>query len=133
MQQTIQDKYPSACCGHLVFTKKPGSHDICPICFWHDDVWGLRFPLTGGGANRPSLAESQRNYQAIGAKEERVVPYVRPPDPDEPRDPAWRPIDPVEDDPERPLRGMEYGRTYPKDRTQLYYWRSTYWRWREPA
>ncbi len=121
-------RYPCPCCGYVVFDEGPGSYAICPICFWEDDVSQLRFPLMGGGANRPSLEEAQRNYQTLGAMEERFLPHVRPPDPGEPRDPGWRPIDPDADDAERPVRGVKYGRTYPDDLTRLYYWRPTYWR-----
>ncbi len=122
-----QHRFPCPCCGHLVFREPPGSHDICPICFWRDDVSQLRFPLTGGGANRPSLAEAQRNYQMLGAMEEDMVPHVRSPNSEEPRDPDWRPIDPDVDDPERPVPGKDFS-TNPKDLTWLYYWRPTYWR-----
>lgn len=54
-------KYPCPCCGYLVFDESPGSHEICPICFWEDDLTQLRFPLMSGGANPVSLIEAQEN------------------------------------------------------------------------
>ena len=113
--------YPCPCCGHLVFDEPPGSDDICSICFWHDDAVQLRFPLMDGGANGPSLFEAQANYEAYGAKDRRVIPYVRPPAPDEPRDPVWRPLDLRRDAVEQP--GPDAGETWPADRTSFYYWR----------
>ncbi|MFI7386777.1 CPCC family cysteine-rich protein [Streptomyces sp. NPDC049813] len=88
------------CCGHLVFDAGrgwPGSYEICPVCFWEDDGVQLRYPNMGGGANRPSLIEAQRNYAAYRACEERGRRHARPARADEPRDPSWRPIDPARD------------------------------------
>ncbi len=75
-----------------------------------------------------SLVEAQRNYAAFGATERRVLPYVRRPHTDDPKDPDWRPIDPEADDIEEPTPGGDYGATYPKDRNTLYYWKPAYWR-----
>jgi rubrerythrin len=36
-------KYPCPGCGYLVFDEPPGSYEICPICFWEDDLAQLRF------------------------------------------------------------------------------------------
>lgn len=53
------DAYPCPCCGFLVFSEPPGSHEICDICGWEDDPVQLRFPGLRGGANACSLAECQ--------------------------------------------------------------------------
>jgi hypothetical protein len=55
------------------------------VCFWHDDgqddphadeVWG--------GPNKGlSLTAARRSFARIGAVEERVLPFVRQPRPDE--------------------------------------------------
>jgi len=86
-------RYPCPCCGHLVFVEPPGSYDICNVCFWEDDNIQLRWPDYEGGANGPSLIESQQNFAAQGAMEQRFLGLVRPPAEDEPREPGWRPID----------------------------------------
>ena len=86
-------RFPCPCCGHLVFGEPPGSHEICPVCFWEDDEAQLRSPTLAAGANAPSLEEAQRNFAALGACEARAAAFVRPAGDDEPRDPLWRPVD----------------------------------------
>src|SRR5205814_8300431 len=92
-----------------------------------DDLSQLRFPRTTG-ANHVSLIEAQKNYSAFGACERRVSEFVRPAAKSDNRDPEWRPIDASLDNIEEPISGVDYGTTYPKDNTQLYYWRAIYWR-----
>ncbi len=120
--------FPCPCCGHLTFRAPPGSDEICPVCSWQDDVSQLRFPLTVGGANRPSLVEAQGNYRAFGCCDRSVLQRRRASMRGEPVDEGWRPLDPAADDPEMPTPGVDSGETYPADRTVLYYWRKTYWR-----
>jgi len=104
--------YPCPCCGFLVFDDPPGSFDICQVCGWEDDISQLRFP-TMGGAQAPLVdcqrAASERSVVASGMNVE--------------RDSAWRPLDPERDAIEVPEPGVDYGVTYPKDPTELYYWR----------
>lgn len=85
--------YPCPCCGHLVFDEPPGSFQICPVCYWEDDIVQLADPSYRGGANQASLAEAQRSYARHGWCEDRVAPFVRPPSQEEVRDPRWRPLD----------------------------------------
>jgi len=120
--------YPCPCCGHVVFTEPPGSYDICSICFWEDDVSQLRFPMMAGGANKPCLYEAQRNFLAFGAAEQRFAQNVRAPSSNDRREQDWRPLDPKADNPEAPISGVDYGGTYPRDLSSLYYWRPNYWR-----
>ncbi|WP_063770963.1 ADP-ribosylglycohydrolase family protein [Streptacidiphilus neutrinimicus] len=93
---TIADRHPCPCCGHLVHDEPCGSYEICPVCFWEDDLLQLRRPTTTG-ANRVSLIEAQRNVQHFGACDQRGLRFTRRPLPDEPLDPLWRPIDPQQD------------------------------------
>lgn len=88
----------------------------------------LRFPRMGGGANKVSLIEGQRNFDKFGAGELRFLSNVRKPRPEDKRDSEWKPIDANKDNIEDPVSGTEYGETYPSDLTVLYYWRRTYWR-----
>lgn len=113
-------RYPCVCCGHLTMDEPPGSHLICPVCFWEDDPVQLRWPDLPGGANRPSLIEAQAKVKAIGACDERLVSVVRPPCDGEQRDPYWRPIDVYNDQFER--RGDQEA-PWPDDLTALYWWR----------
>lgn len=80
-------KYPCPCCGYKTLTgPHRGSYEICPVCFWEDD--GVQFddPDYEGGANPMSLKQAQRNFEKIGACEEAMLQYVRPPAPGEERD-----------------------------------------------
>ena len=121
-------RYPCPCCGYLDFDEGPGSYDICPICFWEDDLSQLRFAYMGGGANRVSLLEGQRFYGALGACEARFVTQVRPPTGEDQRDAGWRPLNPTSDNIEDADAVPNSAQTYPEDTTTLYYWRDTYWR-----
>jgi len=108
-----------------VFSEPVGSYEICSICFWEDDAIQLRWPDWTGGANRPSLRESQRNFVRFGAMEERFISNVRGPEATDRGDEGWRPIDVQRDDFEP--RGVQE-RPWPDDSAVLYWWRSTFWR-----
>ncbi|WP_204745162.1 CPCC family cysteine-rich protein [Glycomyces paridis] len=100
-----------------------GSHGICPVCGWEDDLAQLRWPGLRGGANRPSLIEAQRHY-----REHRVSKPTFTPDPSLPRvrrDPGFRHFDRATDDFEEV---GDRAADWPDDRTVLYWWRPTYWR-----
>lgn len=120
----VSHRYPCPCCGYLVIDK-PGTYDICPICFWEDDDVQLRWPDFPGGANDPSLIDAQLNYIRLGASEARVLPYVRPATADDVRDPLWRAVDVRIDNIERYEPDNDL---WPDDYTKLYWWRPTYWR-----
>lgn len=121
--------YPCPCCGYLTFSEPPGSFEICPICFWEDDLVQLAFPDMAGGANKCSLIEGQRNFASFGACERRLVANSRQPKSDEHRDARWRPIDPNAD---RHLRWQsrpdhDLWQTVKDSRICLYYWLPDYW------
>ena len=126
----MKAEYPCPCCGYLVFDEPPGSYDICPICFWEDDLSQLRFPRTTG-ANHVSLLEAQGNFIKEGVCELGFSSNVRAPTASDLRDPQWHPFDVSTDKVEEQVEGMEYGDTYPDDTTELYYWRDNYWRSQE--
>ena len=123
----MQGKYPCPCCGYLVFDESPGSSEICPICFWEDDLSQLRFARTTG-ANHVSLVDAQENFIKEGVSELRFRSNVRAPTASDFREPQWRRLDLSTDTVEEPVEGMDYGNTYPDDTTRLYYWRDNYWR-----
>jgi hypothetical protein len=109
----------------LTLDDGPGSYEICPVCFWEDDLVQLRWPDYTGGANKPSLIEAQVNFANTGVVEPRLVHLVRGPLPNEPLDAGWRPID-------RAVDAFEPNEVsdapWPEPRTALYWWRPTYWR-----
>ncbi len=105
----------------------PGSHYICPVCFWEDDLVQFRWPTMAGGANKVSLVEAQHNYRAFGACERRVLKHVRPPTEDETVDPTWRPID-LDRDSFEEWETTEERTPWPEDRSVLCWWLPTFWR-----
>ena len=113
--------FPCPVCGHLVFADPPGSHDLCPICAWEDDVSQLRFAETTG-ANRVSLLQAQRNYAELGASDLALIRQCRPSRTGDAKDPEWFAA-PAQHLAEQPTRGIEQGQTYPADQRSLYYWR----------
>lgn len=74
------------CCGYEVFDEYPGSYEICPICFWEDDVFQLYFPHQGSGPNHASLVEAQVNFIQFGACDRAMAKNVRSPGADDVRD-----------------------------------------------
>ncbi len=73
---------PCRCCGHLTIGEY-NEFEICPVCFWEDDLIQARDPDYEGGANRVSLRQAQKNYAAFGACCEESLPHVREPLPEE--------------------------------------------------
>jgi len=84
-------KFACPCCGYLVFDERD-CYEICPICFWEDDGIQIADPWFSGGANKPSLEESQRNFAEFGAMEKRFISNVRAVTEDDTQDPDWRPV-----------------------------------------
>lgn len=128
--KAVAPPYPCVCCGHLVFDERVGSYEICPICFWEDDLVQTRWPNFAGGANKPSLIECQRNYQTFGACEARLLKHVRPATEDEPVDEGWYPLGPLALDFFEPID--DSSQPWPEDRIALYWWRPTFWRIQPP-
>ena len=121
--------FPCPCCGYRVHRFEPGSHALCPICGWEDDLAQLRFVELVGSANPCSLVEAQSRFARCGAASARARESVRAPFDDESRDAGWRPVDLERDNPEWPQRGVGYADSYPEhDPCCLYYWRPGYWR-----
>ena len=96
-----------------MFGEAPGSYDICPVCFWEDDLSQLRWPDTDGGANVPSLIDAQANVARFGAMEWRFIRKVRAPRNDEPMDPEWRRFDLDRDEIEEHNPGSRLRRALP--------------------
>ena len=126
---TQEKRYPYPCCGYLVHDEPPGSYDICPICFWEDDLWHVGFPLKGSGANEASMLEGQQNYLAFGACEERVKQFVRSPLPGEKRAEGWHVIDPAVDISDDSVEDWKHAQlAFFADPLSIYYWSPIYWR-----
>lgn len=77
-------KIACPCCGYLVFDER-GCYEICPVCFWEDDGVQIADPWFSGGANEPSLEQSQRNFaQSQAGVRAATKGYTK--------DPDWRPV-----------------------------------------
>jgi hypothetical protein len=122
--------YTCPVCGYLVFSEPAGSYDICPICFWEDDLVQLAFPDMAGGANKVFLIEAQNNFIKFGASEQRFKGNVRNASAGDNRDESWRPIN-IDKDIYLHWASGEDGKrwqVYKDDpSSRLYYWRDDYW------
>ena len=70
-----------------------------------------------------SLIEAQRNFaeRKLSSDAPKVsLNYAK--------DSQWRPVDLERDNVEESDHETDYGLTYPKPSTRLYYWKDTYWR-----
>jgi len=71
-------KYACPCCLYYTFEEKPsGTYDICPVCYWEDDIVQLADPDFSGGANDVSLNLAKENFKKFGASELRFISKVR--------------------------------------------------------
>ncbi len=80
----MKQRHQCKCCGcyTLIGTKEDIAWDICPVCYWENDVFGTD-PNTYSGANHMTLAEGRENYQKFSACDVKMLPHVRPPFPGE--------------------------------------------------
>jgi len=124
------EKHPCPVCNYLVFSDAAGSYDICPICFWEDDLVQLAFPDMAGGANKVSLIEAQNNFAKFGVSEQRFKGNVRKATEVDSRDKLWRPINIDKD------IYLHWNSEIDRNRWQsykdkqplrLYYWQDDYW------
>ena len=73
-------KYKCVCCGNNTMNSKAqGSYDICPVCYWEDDIVQYDDPDYDGGANEISLNKARENYKRIGAISEKYLSKTRKP------------------------------------------------------
>jgi hypothetical protein len=112
--------YRCVFCGYRTLTEPPGSHGICPMCRWEDDVYQLRWQYQPGGANKLSLVDAQRTVASYGAVDETSRDQDCADPTDFLREPGWRPITAGRDSFE-PHDGQLA--PWPEDRTVLYWWR----------
>lgn len=130
MFEDVKHAYTCPCCGYRTFSEPVGSYDICPVCFWEDDLVQLAFPDLAGGANRVSLIEGQKNYALHGVCELAMKQHVREPSENEHRDDSWEPYDPAK------YHALNWASEADHELWQkvknehicLYYWQPEFWR-----
>jgi cysteine-rich CPCC protein len=80
----VSQRYACLCCGYLTLGEEPpGTYEICPVCWWEDDMVQGKDADYTGGANRVSLREARASFRAFGACERDAVSHVRAPTPEE--------------------------------------------------
>jgi hypothetical protein len=72
------------CCGYLTLGER-GAFEICSVCFWEDDGQDEHDAdvVRGGPNGRLSLSDARRNFDLVGACEERHTAHVRAPETNE--------------------------------------------------
>ncbi|MCP4943116.1 MAG: hypothetical protein GY924_14205 [Planctomycetaceae bacterium] len=90
---------PMTCfiCGHKTLEERC-DWEICPVCCWEDDVLVVdregNHEDSSSSANKGMMvSEAQANFMAYGASMEKRKDRCRPPRPNEPLDPEWKPLD----------------------------------------
>lgn len=69
-----------SCCDHFTLDGR-GDWEICPVCFWEDDGFGLDEADSRSGANHGlTLREARANFARIGACCEAMRSKVLPAD-----------------------------------------------------
>lgn len=63
----------SCSCGYRTLFER-GGFEICPVCFWEDDVDAQ---VDRGGPNRGTLWQARTNYLKLAVSEERAKERVR--------------------------------------------------------
>jgi Cysteine-rich CPCC len=81
IQTESTPQFPCHCCGFLTLSDPAtGSYEICPVCFWEDDLVQNEDPEYAGGSNKVSLNAARENYVQFGACEPDFVGDVGPPE-----------------------------------------------------
>jgi hypothetical protein len=76
------------CCGYRTLPEASPSDEICPVCFWQDDFVDNQ-DTDVLGPNHVTLSVARANYARLGASEERLAEFVRPPLPEEGPPEPW--------------------------------------------
>ncbi|MEM8864440.1 MAG: CPCC family cysteine-rich protein [Planctomycetota bacterium] len=84
------NEYSCYVCGYYTLESRC-DWDVCPICFWEDDILADDGLYEHSPANHMTIAEAKKNYIALGAVSQEYVSKVRKPVARERRDPAWTP------------------------------------------
>lgn len=80
-------------CGHKTLEERC-DWEICPVCGWEDDTLLIDGVDQRSPANKgKTISEAQANFMVFGASTEQRIDRCRPPKPDEPLDPTWKPLD----------------------------------------
>lgn len=78
-------RFPCPCCGCLTFPvpKEEAMAYICPVCFWENDVFAPEEDAPSDENRGMTLRQGRENYRRWGAVRQDLVPFTRPPRPEE--------------------------------------------------
>jgi hypothetical protein len=117
----LAPKFPCACCGYLTLSDRPGSYEICHVCFWEDDDVQLLDPWYEGGANKTSLKQAQENFCKFGVSDQRFKENIEGVLAEDVRDASWRPV--TESDRKLVTTPAILAKERPDGSWPWYYWR----------
>jgi len=83
-------KYTCFICGYKTLDSRC-DWDICPVCFWEDDVW-VEEEDENSPANSLLVSVAQANFMLFGAVDKKSINDVRKPLPNETLDMNWSPL-----------------------------------------
>ena len=84
-------KFFCPCCGYKTLNEEPpGTYNICSICFWEDDPYQFKEWNYSEGANKVSLIQGQKNFEAFGACDRDMVKNTRKPNKNDERKENWK-------------------------------------------
>ena len=77
--------YPCPCCGNLTarYPRKNAVADICPVCFWENDVFSPGEDDPSDENHGMTLRQGREAYKRLGAVREDFLRFVRPASPEE--------------------------------------------------
>ena len=76
--------HPCPCCDYLTLSDPPpGTLEICPVCYWKDDLVQFVDKDFVLGVNLFSLNQARENFRKMDASHPDFRTKVRPPTPDE--------------------------------------------------
>lgn len=79
------------CCGYKTIEEK-NNYEICPICFWEDDIYQNENQFSNGGANKISLVNAQMNFIKFACCDKQFEKNVRKIYESDEYDNKWKPF-----------------------------------------
>lgn len=77
----MEHRYKCKCCGYFTLigeTEEDVMWDICPVCFWENDISGNN-PDQFSGANHMTLLQGRENFKKYSACDIKMISHVRTP------------------------------------------------------
>jgi hypothetical protein len=84
-------KYTCVICGYRTLDSRC-DWDICPICFWEDDVLLKKGDTKSPANGELRVSEAQANYMVYRCCSKEHLRFVRQPLSTEEVDPEWQPL-----------------------------------------